>query len=84
MKDDRPDSTDLTALIAAIEAAGYDWAVGGGRGYYIAAVERHPSLYIGETISGPRCQDGTTPHAALYASAKEEGGGVTLPCEIKT
>lgn len=67
-------TTDLIGLMAAIDAAGYDWAVGrDGVHGYAAAIEPHPSQYIGDSMSGPGCKGGKTPYEALYAAAKEEG-----------
>lgn len=66
--------TDLFMLIAAIEKAGFDWAVGrdGDHGY-AATIELHPSHYIGDSMSGPGCSYGATPYEALCASAAQEG-----------
>jgi hypothetical protein len=64
---------DLASLIAAIEAAGYDWAVGRNGSYYAAAIENHPREYIGDDMSGPSCGSGSTAYEALHELAKERG-----------
>ena len=56
----------LEQLIARIETAGYDWAVGRTSGkFYGSACEKSPRQYIGDDMSGPTCGGGDTAYDAL-------------------
>jgi hypothetical protein len=57
----------LEQLIARIEAAGFDWAVGRESGKFnAAACEKAPASYIGDYLAGPGGENGDTPYEALF------------------
>lgn len=75
MSDPKTTPDSLSSLIAEVEAAGFDWAVGRSEGgHYEAAVEPAPAPYIGDDMSGPGCASGDSPYDALlsaFHAAKE-------------